>query len=260
MFKEIGDRLQNGTMNLSITQKEGRMSVIVSFKGVPGLTEALFSGTAEEIEEEFIERLEQPMKAISKFNFDMDQFNDAILKETENKKKKLDELKKEADKKKAVSEKKKKDEEVKEKTQASLDLSAEPACELENIVEDLDQFTDQQVNDALTKETMAEKENQVSVLKFNEKQKQEIIEAGLNANSTDHKEKMIAKIIYMRGCNRITAETYFANNIEKLFDEALLHKNNVERMKDVVGQPEANKPNVFVDNDEFDPFADDFQL
>ena len=264
MFKETGDRLQNGTMNLSITQKEGRMSVIVSFKGVPGLNEALFTGTPEEIEAEFFERLEQPMQAISKFNFDMEVFNEAILKETKAKKEKLDALKKEAEVKKEAADKNKKYREMKEKSQASLELSAEqkeqedePVCEIEDMDEN-DPDYNVKVNDELTRETLAEKSEEISVLKFNDRQKQEILDAGLNSNRTDHKDKIIAKIIHMRNCNQITAETYFRNNLEKLLEEALLHKANVDRMKEqttVQTLPESN-----ASNEEFDPFADDFQL
>lgn len=74
MFKEIGNRLTNGTVNLAITQKDGIMSVVVFFKDVPGSYSSFFTGTPEEIDDVFIKKLEQPMKTISKFNFDMEIF------------------------------------------------------------------------------------------------------------------------------------------------------------------------------------------
>lgn len=224
MFKEIGERLTKGTINLSITQKDGMMSVIVSFKDVPGLTTALFTGKPEEIDEVFFEKLEQPMETVSKFNFDMEAFNKAV--EEEAVKKGL---------RKAEKDKKDKAKAEADKSQTKIEASVKGD----------------------------KKEPEKKVIRMTEKQKEEVVLAGLGANSGDEIPKAVSKIEHLKSVTKAEAQEYFDNNIKSDFEKALEQKKhlaNVEAMKEEAETVEEVKTES--DEDEFDPFSDDddFQL
>jgi hypothetical protein len=239
MFKEIGDRLKNGTINLVITQKDGVMSVIVAFKNVPGLNEALFRGTPGEIEESFIEKLEQPMELISKFNFDMEAFTKKLEEETIKKTAKKDE-----------AEKKKADKAIADKTQTKIgDLVksvAEKAKDSKSEKDELD-IDDLSMDLTPTEDPTVEKKS----IRMSAKHKEEVIAAALKDEiSIDN--GAILKIIALKDVDFDTAKDYYEANLKADVDKALedeQHAGNVNAMKKEMNAPET-------DADDFDPFAD----
>lgn len=242
MFKEIGSRLKEGTMNLSITSKNELMSVIVSFKGVPGLTEALFTGTPEEIEEQFIERLEQPMIAISKFNFDMSSFQKILEEEM------LKKTAKTAEKEKNI---KAKDAAVKSQSTLELAPKVEEKIEVQPIVEDLE-------IDLVIEAPKIKEDETKKVIRFTTKQKEELIQIGVDAIlPEDGPEFIVEQIVELKSISQEHAQEYFDNNLKADLDKALEdkgHTNNVDKMKADIGNVPVQQ--VVVE----DPFAVDFEL
>src|SRR5690606_23193846 len=101
------------------------------------------------------------------------------------------------------------------------------------------------------------KEKEVVNIRLNEKQKQEVINAGIVEDPFEGPGKAIEKLMDIKNIDKESAEVYFNNNLKSLLDEALAksmeedkkHASNVEKMKEEAESPEEDA--------EFNPFEED---
>lgn len=233
MLKEIGRCLKHGTINLCITQKGGVMSVIVSFKDVPGFKDAPFSGKPEEIEEVFLKKLEHPMKLISQLNFELE-----ILT------KKLEE-----DKEKVTKE---------NRDDGSISIADSLVIDKPELQEDehlLGEAPKEGANE--DPDDAAHEELGIRTIRMSPKHKEEVIGVAIMYQPMKAHEEAIAKIMEIKGVDYATASNYFKLNLQSDLDAALdqniknlekKHAANVEAMKSEMNTDEG-------ESDEFDPFG-----
>ena len=107
MFKQISEQFKKGSMTLTVQVEEDSMAVMINFKGID-LAPKVLRGSPEEIDNNFMKVMTQPMNLVS--NYNEQEYLVNLQKELEAKSKKLESENKEAEKKKKEETKKKVDE------------------------------------------------------------------------------------------------------------------------------------------------------
>lgn len=103
LFQELASRLKTGTVNIAVQMENETMAVMVTFKGI-NASPRIIRGTAKEIDESFIDQLENDLVSVTKFNAvneSLDEEIDRMIAEKQKKTENKESTKVAADKKKS---------------------------------------------------------------------------------------------------------------------------------------------------------------